>query len=116
VTSVYKEGSLSLGADKLTTIWKIILPVAMPGIVSAIILSVGRVVGETAVVYYTAGMVSRIPNSVMDSGRTLAVHLYILAKEGISFDKAYATGTILIILVLIINFSANFIIEKWSKN
>lgn len=103
----YREGSLALGASKLRTIFRVILPSAMPGIITAIILSIGRVVGETAAVYLTAGMVPRLPTSIMDSGRTLAVHLYILAKEGISFEQADATALVLIIVVALINFVAN---------
>lgn len=99
----YREGSLALGATKLQTILRIILPTATPGILTAVILSIGRIVGETAAVYLTAGMVARIPDSVMDSGRTLSVHLYLLAKEGLSFEQAFATATILIIIVAFIN-------------
>jgi phosphate transport system permease protein len=101
----YREGSLALGATRLQTIVRVILPSAIPGILTAVILSIGRIVGETAAVYLTAGMVTRIPESVMDSGRTLSVHLYMLAKEGISFEKAYATAVVLIIIVAVINFA-----------
>lgn len=111
----YREGSLGLGASKLRTILKVVLPTAIPGILTAIILSIGRVVGETAAVYLTAGMVPKIPGSLRDSGRTLSVHLYLLAKEGISFEKAYATATILIIVVAIINFSANRLARVLNK-
>jgi len=111
-----REGSLGLGATKLRTVWKAVLPSAVPGILTAIILSVGRVVGETAAVFLTAGMVPRIAETMMQSGRTLAVHMYLLAKEGISFDLAYATATVLIILVSIINFSANYIGKKLNKS
>lgn len=107
VPNSYREGSLALGASKLRTIFRVILPCAIPGILTAIILSIGRVVGETAAVYLTAGMVPRLPNSIMDSGRTLSVHLYILAKEGISFEQADATALVLIIVVSLINFVAN---------
>jgi phosphate transport system permease protein len=108
----YKEGSLALGATKLRTISKVILPSAIPGILTAVILSIGRIVGETAAVYLTAGTVPRIPTSAMDSGRTLSVHLYMLAKEGISFEQSFATATILIIIVAFINFIANLIASK----
>lgn len=103
VPDSYREGSLALGATKLTTIKKVVLPSAIPGILTAVILSTGRIVGETAAVYLTAGMGRNIASSFMESGRTLSVHLYILAKEGISFDKAYATAAILIIIIAIIN-------------
>lgn len=111
----FREGSLALGASKLRTIFKVILPSAAPGIITAIILSIGRVVGETAAVYLTAGMVPRLPTSIMDSGRTLSVHLYILAKEGISFEQADATALVLIIVVVLINFIANKIGARMKR-
>ena len=80
------------------------------------ILSSGRVVGESAALILTAGTVLQVPGSIMDSGRTLSVHLYLLAKEGISFEAAFATATVLIITVLIINFSATFLSKKVGKN
>ena len=106
VPESYKEGSLALGATKLTTIIRVILPCAIPGILSAVILSIGRIVGESAAVIFTAGMSTNIPGSIMDSGRTLTVHLYQLANEGISFQQAYATAAVLIIIVALINISA----------
>ena len=112
----FREGSYGLGATKIRTIFKIILPTASPGILAAMILSIGRVVGETAALILTAGTVLQIPGSIMDSGRTLSVHLYLLAKEGISFEAAFATATVLIITVLIINFSATFLSKKVGKN
>ncbi|SHH98861.1 phosphate ABC transporter permease PstA [Clostridium grantii] len=115
VPDIYREGSYGLGASKLRTITNIILPSAIPGILAAVILSIGRIVGETAAVYFTAGMVPRIPSSIMNSGRTLAVHLYVLAKEGISFQQAFATATILIFLVAIINFLANRIAKALKR-
>ncbi|MGI6297808.1 MAG: phosphate ABC transporter permease PstA [Saccharofermentanales bacterium] len=109
VPQSYREGSLALGASKLRTIMKVVLPSAIPGILAAIILSIGRAVGESAALYFTAGTaLSRvIPKSITDSGRTLSVHLYLLAKEAISFEKAYATATVLLITVALINFAAN---------
>jgi phosphate transport system permease protein len=112
----YREGSLALGATKLQTIIKVVLPTAIPGILNSVILSIGRIVGETAAVYLTAGMVTRFAQSVMDSGRTLSVHLYIQAKEGLSFDEAYATATILIIIVAIINSITGLIAKKIRKS
>lgn len=103
VPKEYREGSLALGATRLQTITNVVLPTAIPGILTAIVLSIGRIVGETAAVYLTAGMVARFPESIVDSGRTLSVHLYILAKEGISFEEAFATATVLLIIVGIIN-------------
>ncbi len=103
----YREGSLALGATKFQTIRGVVLPSAIPGVLTAVILSIGRIVGETAAVYLTAGMVTRFPGSMMDSGRTLSVHLYVLAKEGISFEEAFATAAILIITVALINLATN---------
>ncbi len=116
VPMTYKEASLALGATRVTTIFKIILPCAMPGILTAVILSIGRIVGETAAVYLTAGMAKNIPASIMQSGRTLAVHLYYLANEGISMDQSYATGTVLIITIAILNFLALMVAKVFTKN
>lgn len=116
VPNSYREGSLALGASKLRTIFNVILPSALSGIITATILSIGRVVGETAAVYLTAGMVPRVASSVMDSGRTLSVHLYILAKEGISFEQADATALVLIVTVSIINFAANKLASRLKQS
>jgi phosphate transport system permease protein len=105
----YKEGSLALGATKLRTISKVILPCAIPGILTAVILSIGRIVGETAALIFTSGMVPEIPRSILNSGRTLALHLYYLASTGTSFEQAFATATILILIVVIINLLASSI-------
>ncbi len=115
VPKSFREGSLALGVSKLRTIFRVVLPSALPGIFTAIILSIGRIVGETAAVYFTAGMVPRLAKSIMNSGRTLSVHMYLLAKEGISFEKAYATGTVLIVVVLVINMLANKISKQLVK-
>lgn len=109
VPNDYREGSLGLGATKLRTIWYVVLPSALPGILTAVILNIGRIVGESAAVYYTVGMVPEVPESFLDSGRTLAVHMYLLASEMVDFDTAYATATVLIIVILVINFIANTI-------
>lgn len=111
----YREGSLGLGASKLRTILKVVLPSALPGILIAIILSIGRIVGETAAVYFTAGFVPHMAKSIMDSSRTLSVHMYVLTKEG-SFDSGFATATVLIIVVLTMNLIANFIGKKLNKS
>lgn len=111
----YREGSLALGATKWQTIYKVVLPAAIPGILTGVILGIGRVVGETAAVIYTAGSSLGLPNSIWRPGRTMAVHLYILASEGLSKGNMYATATVLIITVLIINFAANRLIKHFIK-
>ena len=116
VPASYREGSMALGATKWQTVWKIVLPSALPGIVTGVILSIGRVVGETAAVILTAGSSLNVPTSIMDPGRSMSVHLYILAMEGISMEKAYATATVLIILIFIINMLATRIMKKMSSN
>lgn len=116
VPKSYREGSLALGASKIRTVVKIVLPSAIPGILSGVILSIGRIVGETAAIYMTAGMVPKMPKTIMNSGRTLSVHLYLLAKEGISFEKAYATATVLIVIVAFINFCANKTAKFLNRN
>ena len=108
----YREGSLALGATKWQTIRLVVLPNALPGILTGIILSIGRSVGETAAVLLTAGSSLQVPQSIFDPVRTLSLHLYLLAFEGISFEKAYATATVLMIMVFITNFLISFIIQK----
>ncbi len=109
VPKEYREGSLSLGASKIRTIMKVVLPSAQSGILTGIILGMGRISGETAAIYLTAGMVPRIARGILESGRTLSVHMYLLAKEGISFEEAYATATILLLLTLILNIMAKIL-------
>lgn len=104
VPDTYREASFGLGAGKLRTVFKIVLPAAVPGIVNGIVLSTGRIVGETAALLYTAGTVAHIPSSLMGSGRTLAVHLYSLWCEGLKTEQAYATAVILLLFVFILNF------------
>lgn len=116
VPLAYREGSLALGASKFATIMKVVLPSAMPGILTGIVLSTGRIVGETAAIYLTAGMVFRVPANVMESGRTLAVHLYILAKEGISLEQAYGTAIVLLLVVLTLNVTTYIIGKKMRAN
>jgi phosphate transport system permease protein len=115
VPDLYREGSYGLGAGKLRTVFKIVLPSAGSGILAAVILSVGRIVGETAAVVLTAGTMVRLPTSLMESGRTLSVHMYLLAIEGIDFSQAYATAFVLIVIVLLINFLANYLADKLKK-
>ena len=116
VPDSFREGSFGLGAGKLRTIFKIILPSAVPGILSGVILSIGRIVGETAALMYTAGTVADIPKSVFSSGRTLAVHMYVLASEGLHVDQAYATAVVLLILVVVINALSYFLAKKIQKS
>lgn len=104
--------SYSLSATKWETVTKVVIPSAIPGILTGIMLSVGRAVGETAAVIFTMGSSLRLPLSVMDSGRTMAVHFYILAREGISMEKAYATALILVLSILFVNIVAYYIMNK----
>ncbi|HPG59956.1 MAG TPA: phosphate ABC transporter permease PstA [Candidatus Wallbacteria bacterium] len=98
-----REASYSLGATRWQTVTKIVLPEAVPGIITGVILGVGRSISETAAVIFTAGSALATPGSVLESGRTLAVHFYIIAREGISMEKAFATALVLIIFILTIN-------------
>ena len=115
VPDTYREGAYGLGAGKLRTIRSVVLPAAIPGILSGIILSVGRVVGETAALIYTAGTVADFPNGIFSSGRTLAVHMYELSREGLHTGEAYATSVILIVVVLVINWISNKLANKIKK-
>ena len=105
----YREGSLSLGATRWQTTVKVVLPCCIKGIVTGIILGLGRAVGETAAVILTIGGALRTPISPFDSGRTMALHMYVLTSEGLSMEKAYATATLLILIILAINTAANLI-------
>lgn len=110
----FREASFGLGAGKLRTIFRIVLPTAVPGILSGVILATGRVVGETAALIFTAGTVAKYAG-FMDSGRTLAVHMYVLSSEGLHMDKAYATAVILLAFVLIINGISGLVAKKIAK-
>ncbi|WP_182020133.1 phosphate ABC transporter permease PstA [Vibrio diabolicus] len=117
VPQTYREGSYGLGASKIYTIWRLILPSAMPGILTSVILSIGRVIGESAPVFLTAGMVARIPDSLLDSGRTLTVHLYKLTTELFTveeWNQAYGTATVLIVVVLLINMVTKLIARRFN--
>jgi len=111
----YREGSYALGATKWQTIYKVIIPTALPGIVTGIILSIGRAIGETAAVLLTAGSALGVPKSIFDPARSMSVHLYILASEGLSKQNTFATATVLIIVVLLINFIANIILNRFNR-
>lgn len=115
VPDMYREGSFGLGAGKLRTVLKIVLPYAMPGILSGIILGIGRIVGETAALIYTAGTVAQYYDGFLVSGRTLSIHLYALWVEGLQTDSSYATAVILLIAVMIINAIATFVATRIRK-
>lgn len=116
VPDTYREGSFGLGAGKLRTVFRIIIPGAMPGILAAIILAIGRIVGETAALIFTAGTVAAVPHSLFSSARTLAVHMYCLLSEGLYTDQAYATAVVLLVTVIIINALSGYIVKKLVKN
>lgn len=109
VPDSYREGCFGLGAGRLRTTFKVVLPSAVSGILSGVILAVGRIAGETAALIYTAGTVAKIPDSVFDSTRTLAVHMYTISTEGLYIDQSYATAVVLLIMVLAINGMSTFI-------
>jgi len=111
----YREVARSLGATRWQTVSKAVIPYALPGILTGIILSIGRAVGETAVVIFTAGTATQMPRSLLDSARTMAVHFYVLAREGISLDNAYATATLLICTILIVNASAYMLMHRLMR-
>lgn len=113
VPKVYREVSFSLGASGWQTVRKVILPNALPGIVTGVMLSIGRSIGETAAVIFTAGSSLRIPTTAFDSVRTMAVHFYLLAREGISQENAYGTAATLIIAVLIVNLTAYWVMNRF---
>ena len=115
VPDTYREGSFGLGAGKLRTIFRIVLPAAVPGIMAGVILAIGRIMGETAALMYTAGTVPDIAATPMSSGRTLAVHMYNLSSEGLYMDQAYATAVILLVLVVGINALSSVIARKLTK-
>jgi len=116
VPDIYREGSYGLGAGKLRTVFKIVLPSAIPGILAGVILSIGRIIGETAALLYTAGSIAQIPQNLFSSTRTLAIHMYVLSKEGLHNNEAYATAVILLVTVLLINFGASSIAKRLNRN
>jgi phosphate transport system permease protein len=113
VPPMYREVSFSLGGTKWQTMIKVLVPSALPGISTGIILGIGRCVAETAAVILTAGSALRMPTSIFSPARTMAVHFYILAREGISLGRAYGTAALLIILILLINIGANLLVNKF---
>lgn len=115
VPDSYREGSFGLGAGRLRTVFKIVLPAAVPGILSGVILAIGRIVGETAALMYTSGTVADVSTSLMDSGRTLAVHMYSLSSEGLHTDQAYATAVVLLLMVMGINWFSGAIAKRIAR-
>jgi phosphate transport system permease protein len=113
VPNSYREVSFSLGATRWETVLKVVLPNALPGIVTGVMLGIGRSIGETAAVIFTAGSALRMPASAFDSVRTMSVHFYILAREGISNEKAYATAAVLIVSVLLVNLAAYGLMHRF---
>lgn len=115
VPDSFREGSFGLGAGKLRTVFTLVLPSAMPGILSGIILATGRVVGETAALIYTAGTVAQVPANLMGSGRTLAIHMYVLSSEGLHTGQAFATAVVLLVMVAGINAVAGLVARRIEK-
>ena len=116
VPDSFREGSFGLGVGRLRTTFKVVLPSAVPGILSGVILAVGRIVGETAALIYTAGTVAKIPDSVLDSTRTLAVHMYTISTEGLYINQSYATAAVLLVVVLGINAFSSFVAKKIGRS
>ena len=116
VPDSYREGSFGLGAGKLRTVFRVVLPSAMPGVLSGVILATGRIVGETAALIYTASTLPKVANSVFNSTRTLAVHMYLLSSEGLYINQTYGTAVVLLVLVLVINSFSGVVARKLSAN
>lgn len=115
VPPAYRQVSFSLGSTKWQTVTRVVLPAALPGIVTGVILSVGRSIGETAAVIFTAGSALRIPTSLLSSSRTMSVHFYILAREGISMSNAYGTAAVLVLAILAVNIVTYVLMEKFIR-
>lgn len=115
VPDSFREASLALGAGKIRTICKIVLPSAMPGILSGVILAIGRMVGETAALLYTSGAVASVAKGVMSPGRTLAIHMYTISSEAFHTNQTFATAVVLLVIVFILNALASFVAKKLTK-
>ena len=118
IPDVFREGSLSLGATKFQTTMHVVLPSALPGIVTSVILAIGRVIGESAPVLLTVGLSKNLPHSIFESGRTLTIHLFYLTTEAVrpeDFGIAFATASVLVILVVIINTATKIITHYFRK-
>lgn len=116
VPDSYREGSFGLGAGKLRTVFVVILPSAVPGILAGIILAIGRIVGETAALIFTAGTIPDIAKNLFASGRTLAVHMYVLSGEALHTEQAYATAVVLLVIVILLNALSTFIAKKFTRS
>ena len=115
VPDSYREASFGLGAGKLRTIFTIVLPSAVPGILAGVILAIGRIIGETAALLYTAGTVAAVPSNPMGSGRTLALHMYVLSSEGLHMNQASATAVVIMVFVLVINGLSSMVAKRITK-
>lgn len=115
VPDSFREASLALGAGKIRIIFKIVLPSAMPGILSGVILAIGRMVGETAALLYTSGAVASVAKGVMSPGRTLAIHMYTISSEAFHTNQTFATAVVLLVIVFILNALASFVAKKLTK-
>ena len=115
VPDSFREGSFGLGAGKLRTVFRVILPTAVPGILSGVILAIGRIVGESAALIYTAGTIAQYPTDIFSSTRTLSVHMYLCTSEGMHTSQAYGTAVVLLILVVVINALSSFVAKKLTK-
>lgn len=110
-----RQASYALGAGKLRTLFKVVLPVAMPGILGGVILAIGRMVGETAALMFTLGTATNLPTNLFQSGRTLSLHMYVLSGEGHHVDEAYATAVVLLLVVLIMNGLSSLVSNRLSR-
>ncbi len=115
VPDSYREASFALGAGRLRTVFRVVLPTAVPGILAGIILGIGRIVGEAAALIYTAGTNTKIPEGLFSSGRTLAIHMWALSSEGLHKNEAYATAVVLLVVVLLINSLSNYTAKRMTK-
>ena len=115
VPDSYREGAFGLGAGRVRTVFRIVLPAAVPGILSGIILAIGRVVGESAALIFSAGTIAAIPETVFSSARTLSVHMYCLYSEGLYTDQAAATAVMLLLIVIAINWVSGFVAKRITK-
>ncbi|WP_174590031.1 phosphate ABC transporter permease PstA [Methanocella conradii] len=113
VPESYRLGSLALGASKWQTIYKVVLPTAFPGIVTGVMLGMGRAIGETAAVMFTAGTVAKVPWSLFSSARTMTLHIYLLTMENISIKNAYGTAAVLVIMILAITLASNLLTRRY---